>query len=232
MRLGLIGDIHGNSIALQAVLNSMLISKIDRILVTGDLIGYYFDPKSVIQLLRDWPCVYVMGNHEEMLKHGRRNPEELAAIESKYGCGIRLALEALSQSQLDQIEKFPITASLKIDDCKILLCHGTPWSTESYLYPNASQEALAEYRSLPYDFVIMGHTHYPMKIKVGDVRLVNPGSVGQPRTKEKDASWALLDTETGEVTFRMEKYDSTNLITECRQRHPEIPYLAEVLCKK
>jgi predicted phosphodiesterase len=85
---------------------------------------------------------------------------------------------------------------------------------------------------MAFDFIIMGHTHYPMDIKAGNVRLVNPGSVGQPRTKEKGASWAILDTKTREVIFRSESYDSTSLINECRIRHPGIPYLAEVLCEK
>jgi len=232
MRLGLIGDIHGNSAALQATLNSMLNCKIKKILVTGDMIGYYFNPKAVIELLFERPCVYVKGNHEQMLKRSRHNPGELDSIESKYGCGLRLALETLSQSQLDWIESIPINVSLNIGGCKILLCHGTPSNNESYIYPDAPQEMLAEYSSLPYDFVIMGHTHYPMNIKAGTVRLVNPGSVGQPRTKGKDASWASLDTKTGEVEFFSATYDATSLIKECKKRHPEIPYLAEVLLQK
>ena len=232
MQIGLIGDIHGNSAALRAVLKSMLKFKIEKVLVTGDMIGYYFDPKTVIELLSHWPCVYAKGNHEEMLKRSRHNPQELRFIESKYGCGIRLALETLSQSQLNRIEAIPMTVSLNIEGCKILLCHGIPSSTESYLYPDAPQESLAEFSSFPYDFIIMGHTHYPMNIKVGTVRLVNPGSVGQPRTKRKEASWATLDTKTSEVKFFGSAYDPTLLIKECKDRHPEIPYLVDVLLEK
>lgn len=232
MLLGLIGDIHGNKEALKAVLNSMLDFKIAKVLVTGDIIGYYFQPKAVIELLFGRTCICARGNHEEMLKRARHNPQELDSIESRYGCGIRLALETLSENQLDQIETIPSTIPLKIGGCKILLCHGTPLSSENYLYPDAPKNVLAKYKSLPYDFVIMGHTHYPMDVKVGSVRLINPGSVGQPRTKEKGAAWAILDTKTREVIFRSESYDATSLINECRIRHPGIPYLAEVLCKK
>ena len=152
--------------------------------------------------------------------------------ESKYGSGLRSALETLAPSQLNMIENMPASAFLNVEGCKILLCHGTPSDPMAYLYPDAPQEVLSEFGSMPFDFIIMGHTHYPMDIKVGSVRLVNPGSVGQPRTKEKGAAWAILDTNTREVVFRSESYDATSLINECRIRHPGIPYLAEVLCKK
>ena len=223
---------HGNAAALKAVLLKIKQNKINQLLITGDLVGYYFSPKQVFDLLQDLNAIFVRGNHEDMLKKARHNPQELVMIESKYGCGIKIALETLSQSQLDRIEEFPITVSLNIDGWKILLCHGTPSGNESYMYPNAPKEALAEYSFLPYDFIIMGHTHYPMNIKTGTVRLVNPGSVGQPRTKRKEASWASLDTKTGNVEFFLAAYDAASLIEECKNRHPEIPYLADVLLEK
>lgn len=223
---------HGNVAALKAVLMVLAQNKVNQLLITGDLVGYYFYPKEVVDLLGQFNSVFVSGNHENMLKRCRQSPELLALIESKYGSGLRIALKTLSQDQLDRIENMPMNVSLELGNFNILLCHGTPTSPETYLYPNAPKEVLVEYESLPYDIVVMGHTHYPMDIQAGTVRLVNPGSVGQPRTKEKEASWAILDTETGEVAFRSEKYDATPLIEECRQRHPEIPYLATVLCKK
>jgi len=232
MRIGLIGDIHGNSQALKAVLNSISAHKIDQLLVTGDLIGYYFEPKKVIELLSDWRCIYVKGNHEEMLKRCLVSPEELSLVDSKYGSGLRIAIQTLSQTQLIEIEKMPLNVSLNFGNCKILLCHGSPKNTKAYLYPDATKSALAEYESLDHDFVIFGNTHYPMDIKTGSVRLVNPGSVGQPRTKSKAASWAILDTNTSQVTFKSEKYDASLLVKECYRRHPEIPYLAEVLQEK
>lgn len=218
--------------ALRSALYGLAQNKVNRLIITGDLIGYYFSPKEVVDLLGNVNAIFARGNHEDMLKRARQNPQELLSIESKYGSGIRLALETLSQNQLDWIETIPISVSLNIDGCKILVCHGTPTSNEAYLYPDATQNVLAEYKSLPYDFIILGHTHYPMDIKAGTVRLINPGSIGQPRTKSKEASWATLDTKNGEVVFCSAAYDATLLIEECKKRHPEIPYLADVLLEK
>jgi putative phosphoesterase len=214
------------------VLAEVIRHKINQLLITGDLVGYYFHSKEVFDLLFMHTSTFVRGNHENMLQKSRYNRDELKWIEPKYGSGLRSALETLAPRQLNMIENMPSRAFLNVEGCKILLCHGTPSDPEAYLYPDAPQEVLREFGAMAFDFIIMGHTHYPMDIKAGNVRLVNPGSVGQPRTKEKGASWAILDTKTREVIFRSESYDSTSLINECRIRHPGIPYLAEVLCEK
>ena len=55
------GDIHGNQLALQAVLEAAAAAKVDRLLVTGDLVGYYFAPSQVLELLTSWICDVVRG---------------------------------------------------------------------------------------------------------------------------------------------------------------------------
>lgn len=232
MKCALLADIHANSHALRAVLTAAEEHRVDALLIAGDLVGYYFSPREVLAMLEPWSKYIVRGNHENILKKCRENPEALVEIESKYGSGIRIALETLSDNQLDWIENLPATASLNIEGCKIFLCHGTPFSEEGYLYPDSPSDTLSKYSTLPYDFIIMGHTHYPMDRKAGGVRLVNPGSVGQPRTKKKKGSAATLDTSTGKVEIFSVAYDAASLVKECKNRHPDIPYLADVLLEK
>ena len=164
-----------------------------------------------------------------MLIQARVDPKILSKIEAKYGSGLRVALETLTPSQIDFISKMPHRVSLEIQGFKILLCHGSPINEVSYLYPDAAENIILQFRSFPEDIIVMGHTHYPMNLRVKDVRLVNPGSVGQPRTPRKGASWAFLDTETGDITHRSEMYECAPLVMECKNRHPDIPYLANIL---
>ena len=98
---------HGNADALRAVLFELNKNKVDQVLTTGDLIGYYFSPREVVDLLKNETAIFVKGNHEKMLERSRYNKEELALIESKYGCGIRLALETFSEEQLNWIINSP-----------------------------------------------------------------------------------------------------------------------------
>lgn len=232
MKVGILGDIHGNNLALTATLNAARRQGVEKLLLTGDLIGYYFSPGDVLRSLEEWECFTVRGNHEDMLERARSDPRFLAIVEAKYGCGLRLVMEQLSRSQIDSLCTLPHPLKLDFGGCNILLCHGAPWDVDQYLYPDAEEALIDRCRSDEYDILVLGHTHYPMDRSFGAMRLINPGSVGQPRNRQPGAHWAALDTENHQVEFFREDYDSSVLVHECRQRHPEIPYLADVLTRR
>jgi putative phosphoesterase len=229
MKIGLLGDIHGNDIALEAVLTSACQLGVERLLITGDLVGYYFAPNRVMELLEPWNKAMVRGNHEEMLSSIMKDPSRLPKLETKYGSGLRMALEQLSPDQLSGLTGLPATLNVEIDSTRFLLCHGSPWDVDQYIYPDAPGDVLGRCASLEIDMVVMGHTHYPMVRKVGATLLVNPGSTGQPRNRQPGAHWGVYDTSTHEVSLRCETYDHLHLVEEARRRHPDIPYLAGVL---
>lgn len=229
MKLGLMGDIHGNDLALQAVLEAASAAKVDRLLVTGDLIGYYFAPLNVLELLSGWKCDVVRGNHEEMLAKARNDSAYLATVEARYGSGVRVAIEQLSSKQVNSLCSLPHPLDIDVDGIRILLCHGSPGNLNQYIYPDTDIEMLAVGLVQNYDLVLMGHTHYPMLRNIRGIIFVNPGSVGQPRDRKPGACWALFDTQDHSIELRRESYDSTSLAHECQLRHPELPYLFEVL---
>ena len=229
MKLALLGDIHGNFRALEVVLEAVSEANVDRLLVTGDLVGYYFAPVQVLNLLSKCDCDIVSGNHEVMLAAARTDPDYLATVDARYGSGVRIAIEQLDSKQLDELCTLPHSLELEIDGVRILLCHGAPWNLDLYVYPDAEAEVLSRCVSGNYDLVVTGHTHYPMLKEMGKTILVNPGSVGQPRDRKPGACWALFDTENRTVELHRESYDSSDLIRECQLRHPELPYLSEVL---
>jgi hypothetical protein len=68
--------------------------------------------------------------------------------------------------------------------------------------------------------------------RVGKTLLVNPGSVGQPRNRIPAAHWALLDTESQELELMTAPYDVSPVVAFAAHRHPELPYLANVLLGK
>jgi putative phosphoesterase len=229
VRLALLGDIHGNAAALRAVLESASAERVDALLVTGDLVGYYFDAQGVLDLLARWRKYMVRGNHEDMLAAARAGLGALPSIERKYGSGVRVALETLSGEAVEALCSLPHPLEIDADGTRILLCHGTPWDNDVYVYPDADETLLARCAVPGYEFVILGHTHYPMVRSVNGITIVNPGSVGQPRNRQPGAHWALLDTGTGETALRCEPYDIASVAAEARRRQPELPYLAEVL---
>ena len=229
MKIALIGDIHGNEIALRSVLKAASAANVDRLLVTGDLVGYYFAPLQVLELLSEWDRDVVRGNHEDMLNTARSDAGFLAQVDARYGTGLRFAIEQLSGHQLDELCNLPHPLELVIDGCRILLCHGAPWDINQYVYPDAKQELLERCALPGFDLIVLGHSHYPMSHRIGKTLLVNPGSVGQPRDRKPGAHWAIFDTNSRGFEFRHEQYDISQVVKECQQYNPELPYLINVL---
>lgn len=229
MKLALLGDIHGNHLALQAVLAEASSAGVEKLLVTGDLVGYYYAPLQVFELLRPWDKYVVRGNHEDMLNAAQTDPTFLAQVDARYGTGLRTAIEQLGKQPLNELCNLPHPLELVIDDCRILLCHGASWDNDQYVYPDASPELWMRCAVQEFDLVVLGHTHYPMVRQVGRTLVANPGSVGQPRNRQPGAHWAIFDTTKKNIELRQEPYAYESVIAEAKLRNPELPYLAHVL---
>jgi predicted phosphodiesterase len=202
-----------------------------RLLVAGDLVGYYYEPDAVLDLLASWDWTAVRGNHEVLLAEWRAatNRDEIRA---RYGSGLEVACGQLTPTALEALERLPHPLELRIADCSVLLCHGTPWSIDEYVYPDRVDECLPRLMVGGHDIVVLGHTHYPMLRGSAAAWVVNPGSVGQPRDGDPRAAWALWDAETGVVTLMRTAYDSRALQEACREHDPQLPYLVDVLVRR
>ena len=101
--------------------------------------------------------------------------------------------------------------------------HASPWSfLEEYIYPDYPY--FDRFESLPWDYVLLGHTHYPLIKKVGRVTIINPGSCGQPRQGNYRANAAILDSLTGNVKFLNLDYDIQKFLADAQKQrvHPEV----------
>jgi predicted phosphodiesterase len=82
---------------------------------------------------------------------------------------------------------------------KICLRHASLNDMETYLYPDT---AIADIFLQAGELLVLGHTHHPMLRQAGDGRVLNPGSVGQPRDSLSGASYATVDLISGECIFK------------------------------
>lgn len=231
MKLALLGDVHGNAGALAAVLAGARAREVEMLLVTGDLVGYYYEPAKVVDMLAEWPIVAVRGNHEDYLAEAAANPEAQTAYRAKYGSGLDAAHATLAARQIAWLNALPRTASLCFDGVSILLCHGAPRDTDEYIYPSADATVIDSLAAFGHDIVVMGHTHWRQVWRGAGVLAVNPGSVGQPRDRKPGAAWALLDTKTRRIDLFTESYDIAEVVAQAAQRDPGLPYLQQVLLR-
>ena len=196
MKLALISDIHANLPALQAVLDDAE-GRVDKWLCLGDIVGYYSDPNAVCELLRGLHCVCIRGNHDAYVV-GDLEPNPARALQYRT----EWTRHELSRENLEWLAGLPVERRI---GQSVVIRHASPWDEETYLYPDKAHRYTSEFSGIP--TLIVGHTHYPMDLTVGATRIINPGSVGQPRDGDARASYAILDTAPMELEFRRVAYD-------------------------
>lgn len=231
MRVAVLSDIHGNARALEATLAAARGWGAERLLVLGDVVGYYYRPDRALELLSAWKRDVIRGNHEDLLAAARRDPAALAAYGAKYGGGFDAALATLSAAQLDELETWPTTREVTLAGARVVMSHGCPADHDQYVYPDADEALLARCVVPGADVVLMGHTHRAFGTVRDGVLLLNPGSVGQARDVGGLASWLLLDTARRAFLFQRTPYDAAALAREVRERDPGNAYLADILTR-
>ncbi len=202
MKLALMADIHGNFSALQAVVADL--PSVDRLMVAGDVLGYYPLFNQCLELLGQSQAVSVLGNHEAMLRGDIETPNH--PILSWYS---ELFSRKASTATLQWLAQLP--SSRTFDDMPgLMLCHGSPWGINEYLYPDS--EGLKRFKGKSWQTVVIGHTHRQMDVNVDGCRIINPGSVGQPRDGDLRAAYALLDTCNGNLQFKRVPYSNSDIV--------------------
>lgn len=232
MRIAILSDIHANDFALKATLDQIQTQDIDQIYVLGDIVGYYYEPKKVLELLEYHNATLILGNHELILKHAYEEMQLRGTLKSDYGTGIKCALDQLSEIQIEYLIDLPMKVEFEVDSKRILLCHATPWDIETYIYPDAEKELLDKCLDYQKDYVFLGHSHYPMNVIHEGIHLLNPGSVGQSRDIGGLSSWMIFDTLSGNIDSIRTEYNINALVDKVMVMDPDNSYLHQVLTRK
>jgi len=223
-RIGFISDIHANLEALEAVLADAGESRVDAMVCLGDVVGYGPDPVECLELVAGTCEIMVRGNHDEAVRCNR--------LSSTIRCGARDAIEftrgALNDDHFGLIDLMQHVS--EIGD--LSLAHAT-FGPLRYEYLYSADVALRAFGAMRTPIGVVGHTHMPsvfcmgraddaglrdiearplvsfaeLKLERGTRLILNPGSVGQPRDRNPDASWGLLDSERMTFQIRRVAYD-------------------------
>jgi predicted phosphodiesterase len=95
--------------------------------------------------------------------------------------------------------------------------HESPKNFHDYIFPDESTLDLLS--NINSDVLVLGHTHIPFIMDSEKGMVVNPGSVGQPRDGNPDASFAVLDTVTRKIEHKRIKYDIEKVIRDMLTAH-------------
>ena len=215
MRIAVLSDIHANITALNAVIADA--GTVDGIWHLGDVVGYGPEPDAVVDRLRELGAVGVRGNHDAAACGGPEiewfNPDARRAMEwtrAAIGDATATWLAALPERLVHEGSE---------------LVHGSP-REPIWEYVTSTGVARANLGVLEAQVGLHGHTHVPiawieddggiqrhqpgrgssLELR-GRRALINPGSVGQPRDGDPDASYAIIDPVAGSVSWHRVAYD-------------------------
>ncbi len=208
MRIALIGDIHANLPALEAVLADARAAGCAATWNIGDFVGYGPYPDEVVKRVMQENIPSVIGNYDRktlryLVKGVKtRNPLKRQAFE--------WALRRLSSESRAYLETLPRQQRLQVEDWSVLLCHASPESIKEHLGPDTPDERLRELAALAEtQIVVFGHSHIPFARQVDETWFINTGSVGRPDDGDPRACYALLELAPGRLTVehRRIQYD-------------------------
>ncbi len=220
--LAVLSDIHGNSLALRAVLADMdAQGGADHVIVLGDLAVFGPDPTGVLELLRERePVFYVRGNTDRYLVEGQYpGGPGSQSWESQVLASFPWTVRQLGEAGLQFLADLPPQQLLRLDEeHAILAVHGSPRGDEEGIHPDTPDAKLASMLSgRPYTLLLCAHTHLPLDRMVAGRRVVNVGSVGLPFDGDPSASYALIRLEPGggyRVEFRRVTYDVEAVVSQ------------------
>jgi len=232
MKIAILADIHANIHALEVVLADCRNEEVEHFIVAGDLIGYYYWPRSVVQLLmHDTRFTCIRGNHEDILAEILHNPKAAEHYRQKYGSGYDICRETLCDDELQWLLHLPAKTELKLGGAHFSVHHGSPAAADEYIYPDTTAEVLARCHD-SCDFTILGHTHYPFIHHLDGHILLNPGSVGQSRDFGGQACYALLNLANRAIRFKRIPYDVSHVVAAAQARDPTLGYLHEIMTRR
>jgi predicted phosphodiesterase len=225
MKIGILSDIHGNIYSFERIYRQLIKERCDLHLFLGDICGYYYRQQEVMTLLLELPHLQALaGNHDRLFLESLEDTDVMNKYTGTYGLSFKIFKETITPDHLAFLKRLPGEYYLKEEG--IAAFHGSPWNPlREYIYPDSPME---RFESLPFKAVFLGHTHYPMDIKLKSIRVVNPGSAGQPR----DGGWpsyALYDTCTHRLDIKAVPYNVNALVQEIKERGHENAYLIQVL---
>lgn len=189
MRVALLADIHGNAIALDAVLRDLQTRPADHIVSLGDVAAMGPAPGACIERLQASGASVVMGNSDWALLHP---PPDYGPDERYRRFG---EIEAWCAAQLDPdhrqtLATYAATVRLALGpDTDLLAYHGSPRSFDEPVAATTPADVLDEYYAqTPAQIYAGAHTHQPFIRRHRQAVVLNPGSVGL--AFEQDASGA------------------------------------------
>lgn len=233
MAKALLADIHGNVVALEAVLNEIRSGwDVDEYVVAGDLVMGGPRPLEVLALLQSRGFTCVRGNTDDMVlekvgKVAGASPNYIASV-SEWTAW------RLDTRGVEFLETLPNEAEVDMGEAgTMLVVHSLPGDYSTFISPAKTVRELEEMLGgVNKEVLGRGHDHHPFVRELGSLTLVTTGSVGMPLDGDPRASFTILDWVGNRLKIiqRRVAYDIEKVVKDMREvGQPDAAKRAEIL---
>jgi diadenosine tetraphosphatase ApaH/serine/threonine PP2A family protein phosphatase len=227
MRVAVISDVHANYHALEAVLEEIDFARVDAVWCLGDTVGYGPRPNECCDVVKDRAGHCLVGNHD-LVVLGELSVSDFNDEAAEAAIWTTGVLTPESRAFLASLKPFGEVEGVDLFHAS---ARDPVWE---YILTEEAALATLELSAAP--LVLVGHSHVALAITADDGRvgggpapggskvtldgrrLLNPGSVGQPRDGDPRAAWMLLDLEERFAEFRRVPYSIERTQAEMRER--------------
>jgi predicted phosphodiesterase len=228
-RTAIVSDVHGNAVALRAVVSELDSDGIEDVVCLGDVCQGGPEPGECTDLIaeRGWPVV--LGNADAFVLDPATAEGSTEAVTERQLAVRQWSYERLTPTQRTSITAYSATVTHDLGGGRTLLaCHATPTSYDAVVLPVAPEDEFrAAFDATGVDVVACGHIHLPYLRRIGRAIVLNPGSVGLSYDHEQDpenvrfdpwAAWAIVAADQGRfsVDFRRTPLD-VNAVAEAHR---------------
>jgi putative phosphoesterase len=206
-KIAAVSDIHGNILALEAVVADIKRKVVDVIVNLGDHLSGPLWPKETAEFLMQQEWIQISGNHDRQL---------IIQDPHIHGLSDAYAFNAIGDVEKEWLKKLPAIVTMDND---ILLFHGTPSNDSEYLLETvehgrarlASQSEIKERIGDSNSTVMLcGHTHVQRVVKHNNILIVNPGSVGLPAYEDDSPEYHIIESGSPDARYAILNYDNNN----------------------
>ncbi len=210
MKIAIVSDIHANL----AALNAFPEESYDALWCLGDLVDYGPKPHEVVQELRKRADAAVCGNHD-YAAGASADPQCSAPFQHLAAETLRYTQQTCTEEDLQFLRSLPLYREITVDSTGFYLVHGTPTNPLFGYCAETSKQWKWEVEGINARVLLVGHTHTPFVRVIGDTMIVNPGSLGQPKTGRPLACYALW--EDGVISLKEYEYPIAETIGDIRR---------------
>ncbi len=242
MRLAILSDIHGNPVALDAVLADIQSQgEVDAYWVLGDFAALGYDPVTPLEKITALShASFTRGNTDRYVVTGYLPvPPEKALEDPALLPQVIEAARSFSWTRgyvsaagwLDWLTNLPLEVRLTLPDgTRLLGVHASPGRDDGPgIQSKHSDDKLEQLLAgCEADLVIVGHTHVPLDRQVGGIHVINLGSISNPVTSGLQATYVLLDADVNGYSIQLRRvdYDREAVIKAIEHsRHPTPSFL-------